>query len=272
MANETLLSVPPGALGAVRIASHSAVQWPSRAARANLVGRPDDSHSNLGWNDHAQALVSHPLDEDGQLQLGFSFETGALVALTDARVTASLELVDADESAAERWCEKQLRATGLESTARAVMPYELPPADYAALADEAGRQALGTWYSKGHRALTKLIERYAGRAVEAPVLRCWPHHFDLGALFFLEEGDPETARSIGVGLSPGDESYAEPYFYCTPWPAPPALPAAPAPFTWHTSGFTSLVLTASSINAATDVDAAYAAAFSIAADTLGLFS
>ena len=215
------------------------------------------------------ALVSHPLDEDGRHQLGFSFETGALVALTDTRVTASLELIDADESAAERWCDKQLRAAGLESTARAAMPYELPPADYAALADEAGRHALGAWYSQGQTALEKLIEQYAGHAVEAPLLRCWPHHFDLGSLFFLEEGDPETARSIGVGLSPGDESYSEPYFYCTPWPAPTALPAAPAPFAWHTSGFTSMVLTASSIDTATDVDTAYAAAFLIAADALG---
>ena len=56
--------------------------------------------------------------------------------------------------------------------------------------------------------------------------------------------DPELAKSIGVGLSPGDETYPEPYYYVTPWPYPerekplPDLPAGE----WHTVGWTGAVL------------------------------
>jgi hypothetical protein len=81
-------------------------------------------------------------------------------------------------------------------------------------------------------------------------VRGWPHHFDLAALHVLDpEKDPEEARSVGAGLSPGDESYAEPYFYVSPWPAPEpaALPALPGGAHWHTDGFTSAVLSSSAI-------------------------
>lgn len=269
MTNESLLAVPPLDLTATRMACHRAVQWPSRAARANLSALPDDSHSNLGWDDATQALVSHPLDREGRHRLGFGFTDGALIALVGAEVAASLPLAEADESFVGRWCDEQLRSVGLEGATEVELPYTLEPADYSALVDTTPLSALGAWYASGQAALANIIERFAGRAVDVPRARCWPHHFDIAALFPLDAGDPETARSIGVGMSPGDESYAQPYFYCTPWPTPPSLPAAPAPFAWHTAGFTSLVLTAETIDAATDLDAAITAAFTTAADALG---
>jgi hypothetical protein len=52
-----------------------------------------------------------------------------------------------------------------------------------------------------------------------------------------------------VGLSPGDSSYAEPYFYVTPWPYPesPALPQLPAGAAWHRTGWFGAVLTGTAI-------------------------
>ncbi|NNE17483.1 MAG: hypothetical protein HKN10_03295, partial [Myxococcales bacterium] len=56
----------------------------------------------------------------------------------------------------------------------------------------------------------------------------------------------EEARSIGVGFSPGDGSYDQPYFYVTPWPYPEAssLPRLTKGAEWHRSGWTGAVLTA----------------------------
>jgi hypothetical protein len=80
-------------------------------------------------------------------------------------------------------------------------------------------------------------------------VRCWPHHFDIATLIQI---DPphlgEGARSIGVGMSPGDASYAEPYWYVTPWPYPSqdqlgCLPAG----AWNRRGWTGAVLTATEI-------------------------
>lgn len=61
----------------------------------------------------------------------------------------------------------------------------------------------------------------------------------------LEEGNPETARSVGVGMSPGDETYTQPYFYINPWPhlATGDLPDLPVPGHWHTDGFVGAIAT-----------------------------
>ncbi len=62
-------------------------------------------------------------------------------------------------------------------------------------------------------------------------VRCWPHHFNIATYVFLETGNPETARGVGVGMSPGDEGYGERYFYINGWPHLDAskLPDAIAP-------------------------------------------
>ena len=54
-------AVDPRALLEARTQAHHAVQWVTRAARANLPPAPDDSHSNLGWDYPRRALVSHDL-------------------------------------------------------------------------------------------------------------------------------------------------------------------------------------------------------------------
>jgi hypothetical protein len=58
--------------------------------------------------------------------------------------------------------------------------------------------------------------------------------------------DPERARTLGVGMVPGDGSRPEPYLYVTPWPYPesPELPPLPEGGCWHTEGWTGAVLEA----------------------------
>ena len=70
----------------------------------------------------------------------------------------------------------------------------------------------------------------------------WPHHFDLATLISLQG---ET--TVGVGFSPGDGSYPEPYWYVSPWPYPENTPEWPLESggRWHTQGFTAAVLTGS---------------------------
>ena len=76
-------------------------------------------------------------------------------------------------------------------------------------------------------------------------MRCWPQHFDIAFLVALEEGPPESARSIGIGVSPGDGYYAQPYLYVSPYPRPDTenLPALPQGGRWHTKDFFGAVAT-----------------------------
>jgi hypothetical protein len=49
----------PEKLAPARELAHYAVQWTTRAARANLPAVPDDSHSALAWDSPREALVEH---------------------------------------------------------------------------------------------------------------------------------------------------------------------------------------------------------------------
>ena len=271
MAHATIFSAPPRQLEAARELSHAAVQWPSRAARANLSSVADDSHSNLGWDEASFSLLSHPLDADQRYQLGFCFESFAMVWCEDGAVTETLPLIESSEAEAQAWCDNRLAGAGLTRTGSATMPYSLEAVDYRDFAGAASLtelETLGAWFSMGQSVLDGLVEAYGDTAVATARVRCWPHHYDLGALFSLEAGDPETARSIGVGLSPGDGNYAEPYFYCTPWPTPAAFHAPPSPMHWHTDGFTSMVCKASLVEESLDLTQLLATAFSTARGSL----
>jgi hypothetical protein len=89
-------------------------------------------------------------------------------------------------------------------------------------------------------------------------VRCWPHHFDVATLLTLDDAPGESARSIGIGMSPGDASYDEPYFYVTPWPYPSAkteLPQLEGGGIWHTHGWTGAVLRGTTLADAVDTPA-----------------
>jgi hypothetical protein len=75
-------------------------------------------------------------------------------------------------------------------------------------------------------------------------VRVWSHHFDLDTVIVL--GGEAT---IGLGLSPGDEFYAEPYLYVLPssWPEGKEAPGLGAPAEWRTENWTGAVLRGSEI-------------------------
>jgi hypothetical protein len=109
--------------------------------------------------------------------------------------------------------------------------------------------AYTVWYSNANAALgarrLDIIERNLG---VRPV-RCWPHHFDLDTLVTIAPG-----RTTGVGFSPGDDFYNEPYFYVSLYPGPDgaSLPPLPAIGRWHTMPFTAAIATARRIVEAKD--------------------
>jgi len=235
----------PRDLVEARLLCHKACQWPSVAARANLPAAADDSHSNLGWNSVLSAFLSHPLSSSPVTQIGFCFNTGALIWLVDERIEQTLALASCTIIEVREWVDQQLASANLLPLSHAQMPYDLSgEEDYTKFSELQEHCAeLGNWYDYAQRLLYELVD-HQNCAVNPVTVRCWPHHFDLGLLLMLDHGDPETARSIGMGFSPGDDNYDEPYFYCSPYPAPDLkdLEVPSEPLTWHTDGFVSLVV------------------------------
>src|SRR5262249_57756656 len=95
--------------------------------------------------------------------------------------------------------------------------------------------ALVTWFTNADVALGTIRVEVAARGLDAPPVRCWPHHLDLDTLVTVAPG-----CTTGVGFEPGDESYDEPYFYVSVYPAPDlaTLPPLPPLGHWHAKGFT----------------------------------
>ena len=232
------LDVDPGSLKIARTIAHQASQWPSLVARANISAKTDDSHSNLGWLSEEQALISHSIHARQRHQVAFSFTRQALLWLRDGQVSAEFAMQDQTQLTVTQWLEQEIKDAGLTTVCNVDRPYDLGDiASYDFKEHKHQTLALGAWFDFGNTSVTPVATR------------CWPHHFDVGSLFMLDDADPETARSIGIGLSPGDSSYQEPYFYCNPWPVSDTvtLPPAPSGTRWHTDGFTSLVIPASTM-------------------------
>ena len=162
-----------------------------------------------------------------------------------------------------------------------LLPYDLP-ASVAGIevysTDGLGDAlaALSAWFSLADAQLADFAAAQARLLPGPSPVRCWPHHFDIATYVGLGAGDAETARGIGVGMSPGDESYGQPYFYINPWPHLDAasLPELPPPGHWHTQGFVGAIATAEKVLSLSDIETELptfiAAAFAIGRKKLGV--
>jgi len=254
-------SLDPAALVPAREALHAAVQPVAAAAYALLEAPSDHSHANLFWSHERDGFVGRPLP--GGARAGVDVAAVRAVVLdASGGEAALLELEGNSLEQARTWLEGVLRVAGadaLDEQALRLPPYDLPDTPWLAEgatfpeSDEAHAE-LARWF--GDAAL--VLDELAREELAGVELRGWPHHFDLAALHVLDEdADPEQARSLGAGFSPGDQTLAAPYFYVTPWPRPDAgaLPALDEGACWHTEGFTSAVLDAGPIVAAGDAAA-----------------
>ena len=235
----------PRELGAARIAAHVAVQPLSKAARANMTAREDDSHSSVEWIPEDAMFRTHAFEGTGAVvHVGLGLVPLRMVVLRDGEPVAELDLAGKGTDDAESWLDAELMRLGLAPASPIEQPFEMPE-DTRALtvypADQSGLAELAEWYSLGKAALEQVVPDAAGEKPGPSPIVCWPHHFDIATYVGLEEGDFETARGIGIGLSPGDETYDQPYVFIYPWPRPnPAdLPDDPiAPGRWQSEGFT----------------------------------
>ncbi len=92
----------------------------------------------------------------------------------------------------------------------------------------------------------------AGISEETSPIHIWPHHFDLAMMWLpgekIPSEDPRDEESsdmqMNFGFSLGDEGIPEPYFYISAYPLPEAFRGLelPSGATWHTEGFSGIVL------------------------------
>jgi hypothetical protein len=192
--------------------------------------------------------------------LTFALWNGPTVGPMAAAQVMSLE--GRRDAEIREWLGRQLSARGFDAGALdKPLPYQLPEhpiargAPYGPARLATALAELAAWYANANLALGETRKRIVARGIDAPPVRCWPHHFDLDSLIPLGSG--AAARTVGVGFSPGDEYYDQPYFYvsCYPPPDVAALPSLPPIGHWHSHHFTAAVALADRIVAAADQQA-----------------
>ena len=253
-------SVNPAELEAVRVITHRAVQHLGKAASANLPAQSDGSHSSFRWDSNQLAFLTQPM---GTKSVGLSINPLTLFLNDNDQRIAELALNAISDAEVATWLDQALSANGLQVASNFEQPFELP-ADVLALdrygesRDDRRFAVLAAWLDVAAKTLSAFASAYADLRPGPSPVRCWPHHFDIATYVALETGDPETARGVGVGLSPGDEGYNEPYIYVNPWPHldADALPKAISPGHWHTEGYVGLIATATEMLGTSDVPSA----------------
>lgn len=240
---QPLGAIDPQRLTNVRLHMHDRIQWLARIARSYLDPEPDDSHTALTWD--ADAFATQPV----QLPIGrtrFLFDPVKLALSADGLDGGVIELSDVEGEQAEAAVRQFLERAGLESNRLQIaLPYDAELTENVPNSSQAEREELARYFNNFDAVLRDKLANEPG----ASAVRIWPHHFDLAVLISIDQTGNENDRSIGVGISPGDGSYAEPYLYVTPWPYPDPskLPDAPDGLVWHTQGFTALIGTASDV-------------------------
>lgn len=233
-----------------RIQLHYAIQPLAATASALCEKKEDFSHQALYWDENlgfkTQAISSI---QSCRIVLDPITLTLEIVGDSD-RVISIFALSDRTLSEAFDWIRTVLK--GLVGEAELNIPISYPPDDIPdrdlACDGRFNLQSpisnLADYYSTANTILQEISKQEIGAS---PVL-IWPHHFDIATLITLPEKINSETLTVGVGLSPGDLSYDQPYWYVTPYPYPEDisnLPTLDGNGSWHTSDWVGAVLTAS---------------------------
>lgn len=239
-------------LTAERVQLHYAIQFMAAAGMALAEPQPDGSHSAFSWDDSLKSFVSRPLAAT-PIRVGLEARSLTSLILQDHTPIATLALVGKTMAEALSWHQQTLAQLGIEAQPMPLLDY--PPDDFPAhelaagarfeAGDAAARAAIAAYYSTTQ----PLLEAVVAANPAAAAIQIWPHHFDMATLLTYPAAAAD--RFIGVGLSPGDAGYDQPYWYVTvyPYPEVAALPALPVG-SWHTQGWVGAVLTSAEANPA----------------------
>jgi len=238
---EQLGLVSPQMLTNARLQLHWASQIVAAVGDALIPPESDDSHTNLEWNPALRALAGNPLPDGRRVAL-------QLESLKVVLIDTSGQLVQAIALPGKTLQDGLDTVGSWLGTTLNLRAYEMPEHASAnggsfSLDETESFRELGRWYANADAALRSLREQHP-----SDLVRCWPHHFDLATLLRVDRGE-QSEGIVGVGMTPGDHNYAEPYWYVSPWQTPdnPDLPTLPSSGFWRPEGWLGAVLTASEL-------------------------
>jgi hypothetical protein len=235
-----------------RLQLHHAAQLATAIGISYVPRRADDSHTNLEWLPGTQALASRLVDTATPFRVAMRPSPLSLLLLDASHaLLGEFSLNGRTVEDGRKWLQSVLSSVNADPEQLTLKRHFTIPshpvfdgAAFDASNDRAFRE-LSLWYDNAASILTAMTAETPG----ASEVRCWPHHFDIAALIeVVPARDGQYAHTVGVGMEPGDNYYAEPYFYVNMYPSPPASRVSAAidgRGMWHTREWIGAVLPAS---------------------------
>lgn len=260
---EQLGDPSPASLADARLQLHHASQIAASVGLTFVEPAKDDSHTNLEWIDSLGALMTKPAAGNEPFHAALDIANFRLLLIdgTDSRTIFShFDLDGQNIESAYTWLESAIeRLIGGKMEKDLVRPTNEIPAHPVADGEWfsfAPREAFGE-LARCYANFDRLLRKIEVETPNASPVRCWPHHFDIATLIEYQPAKgSDSGRTVGVGLSPGDGEYPEPYLYVTPWPYPsdPPLPPLAGEGQWHSEGWIGALLTGTNLVAAGGAD------------------
>lgn len=237
-----------------RIQLHYAIQYIAAVGSALATPQPDYSHTTLHWDPTQQLFIGVPIQTRQPFHIALDPVNLILFVLDQGGNTLTqLPLQGKTLEAGLTWLKAEIAKCGADAEKVIFLTY--PPDDFPDHAIAHGvpfhlngvaeRKKLTRYYHETDRALGAIAAQTPG----ASPVHIWPHHFDMATLITVPGETNGEPRSIGVGFSPGDTSYNEPYWYVSPYPYPDRtqLPSLAGQGFWHVHHWTGAILQASQL-------------------------
>ena len=190
---------------------HIASQYLAAAAISFLEKKPDDSHTNLGWDPINNRLMTHSI---GNNQIGINLATANLEWFINGKLDASIDLQESTHREILNWFIEAVNRNGIEKDYIYDFHYDLP---YDALDEENIFSFDKKEMMRYAVNLTKAQRSFNAFLIEnklTSAIRVWPHHFDLG---FYTSLDDTGDLFMSGGLAMADTMVDELYFYAAGW-------------------------------------------------------
>ena len=252
---------------------HSLAQYIALTGTNWLPNQPDDSHTNMVWNNERQRLEGRFIEREGQpIQLVIDVSTlGLLFVDEQQRVVASFQAEGETPAKATEWWQSLMHNWGVTAIKGLNYTLDEPPVpDNIPYARPVDPNAWGEWRQLAQTVLATLNES-SGQTSE---VRMWPHHFDTGVYYSFPDKTGTEQAAIWAGYAVADAVSQEPYFYLSGYNSrQPINFAATQPLTtgnWlNTPSWQGAILPVSSVAGAELVNAFLSESYAWIADKTG---